>query len=119
MQISKEESHAMALEAIIKNKLMFVEDVVAMMPISKQTFYNHGLDEFDDIKEAMNKNRIDMKRGLRVKWYKSDNATAQIALYRLLGTDAELDRLTVSKHRVEQIKEQPLFPDEIKPPENE
>jgi hypothetical protein len=47
--------------------------------------------------EALNKNRIFVKQGQLSKWYDSDNPTLQIALYRLLSDEEELDKLTQNK----------------------
>ena len=102
-----------ALDVIAKEKLVFVDETFVLMGISKQTFYNHELHECPAIIDALTQNKINMKRGLRAKWYKADNPTAQIALYRLISTEDELERLSVSKHRIETVKEQPLFPDPI------
>jgi hypothetical protein len=86
-----------ALEAIEKHKLFFIEDVIAFLPCSKQTFYTHELDNLDSIKAALEKNKVEVKVGLRSKWYKSDNAACQIALYKLIGTEAESDRINSQK----------------------
>lgn len=67
------------------------------MDTSRATFYNHGLDKLDTIKDALEQNRINVKKGLRKKWYESDNATTQIALYRLTSTDEELSKLNSQK----------------------
>lgn len=82
-----------ALEAIDKYRLFFIEDIVTYLPCSKKTFYNHGLHELHSIKEALHDNRIRTKSGIRKKWYDGDNVTAQIALYRLIGSAEELKRL--------------------------
>ena len=82
-----------ALEVIQKNMLVFISDVCSFMNLSKQTFYDHKLDQLDSIKEALEKNKSTLKAGLRKKWYESDNATVQIALYKLIGSDEESDRI--------------------------
>lgn len=84
-----------ALKAIEENKcLFFINDLIAFLPCSQSTFYDHKLEESESIKEALEQNKINAKVGLRNKWYESDNATTQIALYKLIGTDAEVDRIT-------------------------
>lgn len=93
MAYNKAELEKQALAAIREHNLFFVEDVVAFLPCTKGTFYNKGLHELDAIKEALETNRIKVKNGLRAKWYKNDNATTQIALYKLLGSEDELKRL--------------------------
>lgn len=83
-----------ALNVIEDEKLCFIEDVAASLGISKTTFYEHGLNEMDAIKSAIINNKIAKKKKLRNKWEDSDNATLNIALYRLLADDDELVRLS-------------------------
>ena len=90
-----------ALEAIKKHNLFFIEDVICYLPCGKVTFYEHKLNELNNIKEALEKNKINTKLGLRKKWYDSDNPTTQIALYKLIGTDDESDRITNQKSTIE------------------
>lgn len=99
-----------ALLEIEKKNLIFISDVIDVLGISKDTFYNHfptESDESDAIKEAIQKKRIEMKSSIRSKLYGSNSSTALIALYKLLATDEELARLNnvdvTSKG--EQIKE--------------
>ena len=87
------ELEKLALSAIKKHKLIFIEEVASFLPCDKTTFYNHKLHEFDTLKSAILANKVNMKSGLRKKWYEGDNATTQIALYKLIGTDEEADRL--------------------------
>ncbi|MEG7744716.1 hypothetical protein U2242_15210, partial [Listeria monocytogenes] len=62
------------------------------MPISKETFYNYfplESDESDELKALIEQGKIERKQGLREKWYEGENATTQLALYKLLGTEEE------------------------------
>lgn len=86
-----------ALEEISKRKLVFIDEVVSYLPCSVATFYNYKLETLETIKAALNKNKVDLKSGLRKKWYESDNATKQVALYKLIGTDDEAHRLNGSR----------------------
>ena len=90
-----------ALAVIKKHKLLLTEEVVSYMSCSRKTYYDHGLHKDPDIMEAFDQYRISMKAGLRSKWYKSNNATVQIALYKLLATDDECDRLNGAKRIIE------------------
>lgn len=85
-----------AIEAIEKNKLIFVEDICAYIGIVKDTYYNHfpiGSDDSHELSEMLEKNKIALKVGMRKKWYDSDNATMQMALYKLCSTDIEHKKL--------------------------
>ncbi len=99
MAYKTEELEKKSLEAINNHKLFFIEDVVAFLPCDKTTFYNHKLHEFNSIKEALEKNRVEIKTSMRSKWYKSENPTLQMGLYKLIGTPEEAERLgTTLKH---------------------
>jgi hypothetical protein len=86
-----------ALKVIKENDLVFIHEVSSFMNLSRQTFYDHGLDKLDSLKEALEFNKNKLKSGLRKKWYVSDNATVQIALYKLIGTDNEADAINSQK----------------------
>jgi len=83
-----------ALKLIEEKALVFIEDVVAFMPISKRTFYYYGLHELQDIREAIDNNKICTKHNMRQDWLQSDSAPLQLGLYKLLGTRDE--RLALS-----------------------
>jgi len=88
-----------AKEVIKKNKLFFVEDVVAYLPISKPTFYDYfkvDSNEFNELKELLEQNKTEIKVSMRSKWYKSNNATLQMALMKLISTPEELKKLSMN-----------------------
>lgn len=85
-----------AKEIIPKHRLIFIEDVCAMMGISKPTFYKYivpDTNEFNELSSLLNENKITIKTALRKKWFESDNATTQMALYKLCSTDVEHKKL--------------------------
>ncbi len=108
-----------AKEVITKNKLFFIEDIVAFLPISKPTFYEYfkvDSDEFNILKALLETNRIEIKSSMRSKWYKSENATLQMALMKLICTDDERKRLSMT-HVESSVKvEYDGFLNDIKPP---
>jgi hypothetical protein len=89
-----------ALEAIEKYRLFFIEDVVVYVSCSRATFYNHNLDKLDTIKEALAKNKIDIKVSMRNKWFLSESATLQVALMKMIATDDEAHRLNGSRQEI-------------------
>jgi hypothetical protein len=96
MKYNKEKLFQQAKEAVLKNNLIFIEEIVSFLPCSKQTFYEYfplGSDELDEIKAIIEDNSVNIKSGLRNKWYESDNPTLQIALYRLTSRDDEHKKL--------------------------
>jgi hypothetical protein len=104
MAYDKQDLINLALEAIKKNQLVFVDEVVTFLPCSRATFYNHELDKLDELKDAINNVRTSMKSQMRNKWRESDNVTLQIGLMKLIASDEERKRLstgymeTVQKH---------------------
>lgn len=104
MAYNKNKIFKQAKEVIVKNKLFFIEDIVAFLPISKQTFYQFfpiDSDEIDELKDLLNQNRVEIKVSMRSKWYKSENATLQLALMKLIGTDEEAHRLNGSSQKID------------------
>lgn len=83
--------------AILKKKrdIYFFSDLAIELGVCRQYLYERGFspDKDDALKEALENNKKFMKRGLRAKWYTNDNATTQVALYKLLADDEELKRL--------------------------
>ena len=87
---------AKAIEAIKKNRLIFVEDICAMIGISKPTFYDRfkvDTDDFNELRDLLEENKINLKVSMRKKWFDTDNATLQMALYKLCSTDVEHKKL--------------------------
>lgn len=111
MAYDREKIYKQAEELIITKRLFFVEDVIALLPISKQTFYDFfkvDSDKFDALKELLNKNKVEVKSAMRSKWYNSDNPTLQLALMKLIGTEEEAHRLNGSNHKISGDRDNPL-----------
>lgn len=107
----KKKTFEIAKELIPKHSLLFVEDIIALLPCCKPKFYEMfpvGSDELNALKDLLETNRVSMKVNMRKKWYKSDNATLQMALMKLIANKEELMRLAVSYNANEDV-EMPLF----------
>lgn len=97
MAYKTEELFDQAIKLIKEKNLFFIEDVIALLPCAKPTFYDHfKIDsyEMNIIKDELENNRIAIKSSMRKKWYDSDNATLQIALMKLIGTDEERKKIS-------------------------
>jgi hypothetical protein len=90
-----------AIKAARENNLHFIEDVVALMPCTKPTFYEHKINESNELKSILTNNKIAEKQKLRKKWSESDNATLQMALYKLLANDEERKKLSIQYQQVD------------------
>jgi len=88
--------------------LFFIEDIVAYLPCTKPTFYEHKLNESDTIKSALLEVRTNLKVSMRSKWFRSENPTLQLALMKLLSNDQELRKLSM-QHQVNEESEKPIF----------
>lgn len=88
-----------AKENIVKHRLFFIDDVISYSGISKQTFYDFfkvDSDELDDIKELLNKNKVEVKVSIRQKLFKGNKASELLALYKLICTDEERKALSIN-----------------------
>lgn len=100
-----------AKEVIVKNKLFFVEDIVAFLPISKPTFYDYfpiNSNEINELKALLETNRVTLKVSMRSKWYTSNAPALQMALMKLIATPEELRKLSMTHVQTEEV-EKPIF----------
>lgn len=91
---------AVALAGDSTKNLLFIQDVIDLLPISKDTFYRFfpkGSDEYDAIKEKLEENKVNTKIELRRKMQKSSNPANLLALYKLICSDEERKNLSM-KH---------------------
>jgi hypothetical protein len=113
MAYDRTKIYQQALDLIEKKKLFFIEDVVCLLPCRKSTFYDLfpiDSNEMDTIKELLDKNKIEIKNGLRNKWYNGNNPLTQMALYKLIGTEEEYHRIASTKTENKNINiERPIF----------
>lgn len=107
-----------ALNVIASDEdIVFLEDVrkglieKGFVRLSAGTFYNTFPKDSDDyiaILDALENNRTGAKRFIRRKWRTSDNATALIALYKLLSTEEERQRLNSTQAEISLKGEQTI-----------
>ena len=98
MAYDKKKIFEQAKEVIVKHKLFFIEDIVAFLPISKPTFYEYfdiNSNEFNELKELLETNRVSLKVSMRSKWYTSNAPALQMALMKLIATPEELKKLSM------------------------
>ena len=99
MAYDKEKIYLQAVEAVKKNNLFFIEDIVAWLPCAKPTFYDLfpiDSDEMNDLKSMLENNRIKTKSSIRAKLFKGEKAAELLALYRLICTPEERQNLNQS-----------------------
>lgn len=93
MMSKAEEYKLELLDVINEKKIAFLDHAFAFTSFSRSTAYNYGLDKLDDIKDAIAQNRVKAKTYMLNKWIKSDNATLQLAAYRLCADTEEHQKL--------------------------
>jgi hypothetical protein len=112
MAYDREKIFQQAKEVIIKNNLIFIEDIVAFLPISKPTFYEYfsiDSNEFNELKGLLETNKVTLKVSMRSKWYESDSPALQMGLMKLLSNSEELRKLSMTHNAVEEVKSIPIL----------
>lgn len=85
-----------AVNAIKENNLWFIEDVLAYLPICKNSFYRFfptNSEEYTQLRELLLINRTKTKIEIRKKLMMSERASELLAIYRLIGTKEERIKL--------------------------
>lgn len=96
--IDTKAKYELALKQIEKHNLFFIEDVVAFIGISKESFYKYfGTDteEYKTITDMLEVNKIRTKSSIRAKLYKGSKAAELIALYKLIASNDERKALSL------------------------
>ena len=99
MAYDKKKIYLQAEEAIKKNNLFFIEDIVAFLPCDKTTFYRFfpvDCNEYNTLKDLLDDNKVKTKSSIRAKLWKSNKASELLALYRLIATPEEHQKLNQS-----------------------
>jgi len=96
MAYDKNKIFEQAKDAITKNNLFFIDDIVAFIPCSKATFYQFfplNSDELNNLKGFLEENKVKTKSAIRAKLFKGNKAAELLALYRLICTSEERQML--------------------------
>ena len=100
MAYDPKELEKKSLIAIEKHKLMFIEHIVAFLPCSKETFYNHKLHESDAIKKAVEEMRVGKKTKMLSNWINSETPSLQIAAMKMISEEHEAHRLNGTRQEI-------------------
>ncbi len=104
MEQRKAKIYKQALEVAEQKKCFFIEQLVSFLPIERTSFYSYfpaDSDRMNTIKEILEKNKIEVKTAMYNKWFKSENATLQIALMKLIASDEEAHRLNGTRQYID------------------
>lgn len=111
----KEKLFQQALDVCKKGGCTCIEDIVALLPCSKPTFYKMfpvDGEAMEAIKDALAVSKRKALVSIRSKLYNSKNPTALLAVYRMLCTPEERDAISTSKTDIttngKDINQEPL-----------
>jgi len=99
MAYDRNKIYQQAEEAIKNHNLFFIEDIVAFIPCDKTTFYKFfpvESNELNTLKELLDNNKVKTKSAIRAKLFKSNKASELLAVYRLIATPEEHQKLNQS-----------------------
>ena len=96
MLYDRDEIFEQAKKMAVEHNLFFISDIIDFMPCSKSTFYEYfpdGSEQSDILKDILQSNKIVEKVKIRNALGKSEKAAELLALYRLICTPEEHQRL--------------------------
>lgn len=96
MAYKKQEIINKCYEIIEGESIVYIEELVAFLPISKRTFYQWNLHKLQELRDELENSKIKQKSYQRKMWEQSDNPTLQLASYRLKCTDDEHRKLSTN-----------------------
>lgn len=90
------------LKVIKENNLFVIQDIFAFYTrIKSAQFYNLKLEKSESIKKAIDDNKKKTCQSLKNMWYKSDNPTLQIALFKTICGGDDLRKLAQTYQTVD------------------
>ena len=93
----KAEHEKSILEIIKKKKLFVIQDIFAYYKgCCPATFYNLELEKLDSIKNAIDDNKVLTRQSLKQRWFKSENPTLQLALFKTIATEEDRKALSMN-----------------------
>lgn len=96
MAYKKDKLYKEATDAAKKHNLFFIEDIVSWLSCGKTTFYKYfpeESNELNELKVILDSNKIRTKSIIRAKLFKGEKAAELLALYRLICTPEEHQKL--------------------------
>lgn len=104
MAYDKGEILEQAKKAIVENELTTVEEVLSFISIkAESTLYSNEewkIEVLEPIKKELDQMKVNLKAKMKKEWRKSEsNPTLQIAAFKLMASDEELEKLTVNNNK--------------------
>lgn len=94
-------------QLIVNNKLIFIDDIVALLPCATSTFYDFfpaNSEEMEQLKGLLETQRTTLKISMRTKWFNSEAPALQMGLMKLIASPEELRKLSMTHNVVEETE---------------
>lgn len=96
---NQEEIKKQLLNAIEQEECTSLSEASLYVAPTLATLYEWQFEKSEDIKKALDLQKIKVKAGMRKNWKKEDAAPVlQLAAYKLIADDEELEKLTVNNN---------------------
>lgn len=98
MAYDKDDILQQCLKVIEEEGCTTFDEMCLYIAPTRQCLYEWEFDKIDTIKQGLEQNRVKAKAKLKKQWQKEDAAPVlQIAAFKLMSSDDELEKLTMSK----------------------
>jgi len=120
MAYDREEILSQCLKVIEQEEVTTFEEMCLYIAPTRASLYDWGFDKLDTIKAAIDQNKVNAKAKLKRNWQKADAAPVlQIAAFKLMADDSELEKLTISKVNAKVENVQPTLVESETDPKDE
>jgi len=105
------------IDIIVANGLFIIKDIFAFYTKLKSAqFYNLKLEKSECILKAIDDNKVKTCHSQKKKWFESENATLQIALYKLNCSEYDREKISINYNKNDNtnVNSKELTPKEIK-----
>jgi hypothetical protein len=94
---NKDEILQKALSAIEEHNCTKLAEVLLYLPITESTLYEWESEFLEAIKAKIAEQKVKIKAKMKKRWFDSDNPALAIAAMKLIADEEEIDALSTSK----------------------
>lgn len=95
MAYDRDKMFKKALMVIDRDDCVTLDELSKCLGIDRTTLYVWGFDKNNEIKDAIESKKTEIKRKMRRRWRDSDNAALNLAEFKLLATDEEREAISM------------------------
>jgi len=101
-----DELEEMSLKALKENSMITAfYEIANFLPIKATGMYYRGLNKSPRIKEALIRNKINIKQTLKKRWFERENTpVTELALFKIVATDEERAAISSKEYIVKEDK---------------